>query len=271
VASVPRQPVVVGDRQTQERQGVEAGGGGARRPGAPRLHGGTPNRLWLADISEHRTAEGKLYCCAIKDVFSNRIVGWAVDKRMKASLVVAAIEMAVARGGGDVAGAILHSDRGSQFRSRKVPTVIPYGGALVDDPDRIDETLFARLGPRRTQAWSTSIVDVSAGQLLYVIPGRSAAGACAWLAARDQAWLNRIEWATLDLSGPLRLAFDTVLPAATQVADPFHLVKLANTKLDECRRRVQNETLGHRGHKTDRLRAALTSLAVPPAPPFNRP
>jgi putative transposase len=78
-----------------------------------------PNRLWLADITEHRTAEGKLYCCAIKDVFSNRIVGWAIDSRMKARLVVAAIEMAVARRG-EVAGCILHSDRGSQFRARKV-------------------------------------------------------------------------------------------------------------------------------------------------------
>ena len=45
----------------------------------------------------------------------------------------------------------------------------------------------------------------------------------------------------------------TMLPDATQIADPFHLIKLANTKLDECRRRVQNETLGHRGHKHDPL------------------
>lgn len=78
-----------------------------------------PNRLWLADLTEHRTAEGKLYLCAIKDVFSNRIVGWSIDSRMKARLVVAAIEMATARRG-DVAGCILHSDRGSQFRARKV-------------------------------------------------------------------------------------------------------------------------------------------------------
>ena len=79
----------------------------------------TPNQVWLADITEHRTAEGKLYCCAIKDLFSNRIVGYSIDSRMKARLVVAAIEMAVARRG-DVAGCILHSDRGSQFRARKV-------------------------------------------------------------------------------------------------------------------------------------------------------
>ena len=78
-----------------------------------------PNQLWLSDITEHRTREGKLYVCAIKDVFSNRIVGWAIDERMKARLVVAALEMAVGRRG-DVAGCILHSDRGSQFRARKV-------------------------------------------------------------------------------------------------------------------------------------------------------
>ena len=80
----------------------------------------TPNTKWLTDITEHRTREGKVYLCAIKDVFSNRIVGWSIDSRMKARLVVAAIEMAVARRDGDVAGCILHSDRGSQFRARKV-------------------------------------------------------------------------------------------------------------------------------------------------------
>ena len=80
----------------------------------------TPNQLWLADITEHHTDQGKLYVAAIKDVFSNRIVGWAIDERMKARLVVAAIEMAVARRDGDVAGCIFHSDRGSQFRARKV-------------------------------------------------------------------------------------------------------------------------------------------------------
>jgi transposase InsO family protein len=83
------------------------------------FHADAPNRVWLADITEHRTDEGKLYCCAIKDLFSNRIVGWSIDSRMKARLVVAAIEVAVARRG-EVAGCILHSDRGSQFRARKV-------------------------------------------------------------------------------------------------------------------------------------------------------
>jgi transposase InsO family protein len=78
----------------------------------------TPNQLWLSDITEHRTGEGKLYLCAIKDVFSNRIVGYSIDSRMKSRLATTALSSAVARRGG-VAGCILHSDRGSQFRSRK--------------------------------------------------------------------------------------------------------------------------------------------------------
>ncbi|MBU8859751.1 MULTISPECIES: IS3 family transposase [unclassified Micromonospora] len=77
-----------------------------------------PNRLWLADITEHRTGEGKLYLCAIKDVWSNRIVGYSIDSRMKSRLAVNALRNAAARRG-DVAGCVLHTDRGSQFRSRK--------------------------------------------------------------------------------------------------------------------------------------------------------
>ncbi len=72
--------------------------------------------------TEHRTAEGKLYLCAIKDVYSNRIVGYSIDSRMKSRLAVAALNNAVAMraaAGDDVAGCIVHSDRGSQFRSRK--------------------------------------------------------------------------------------------------------------------------------------------------------
>ena len=78
----------------------------------------TPNELWLVDITEHMTAEDKLYLCAIKDAFSGRIVGYSIDSRMKSRLAVQAVENAV-QVRGDVAGCIVHSDRGSQFRSRK--------------------------------------------------------------------------------------------------------------------------------------------------------
>jgi transposase len=146
--------------------------------------------------------------------------------------------------------------------------VLAYGQVLVDDPDRfgdvaalgLDETLRCRLGPWRRQAWTTQIVDVGAGQLLDVVEGRTAHGPIAWLAARPQQWRDRVEWATLDLSGPYRRTFDVILPDAVQVADPFHLVKLANQKLDECRRRVQNETIGHRGRSDDPLYRARRLL-----------
>lgn len=56
----------------------------------------TPNQLWLSDITEHWTGEGKLYLCAVKDVFSNRIVGYSIGSRMKSRLAVAALDNAVA-------------------------------------------------------------------------------------------------------------------------------------------------------------------------------
>jgi len=82
-----------------------------------------PNLVWLTDITEHATAEGKLYLCAIKDVYSNRIVGYSIDSRMKASLAVAALRNAVALRA-PTAGLIIHSDRGSQFRSKKFVRVL---------------------------------------------------------------------------------------------------------------------------------------------------
>jgi putative transposase len=74
-----------------------------------------PNLLWLTDITEHPTAEGKLYLCAVKDACSKRIVGYSIGARMTADLAVNALANALAlRGGVDT---IVHSDRGSQFRS----------------------------------------------------------------------------------------------------------------------------------------------------------
>jgi transposase len=148
--------------------------------------------------------------------------------------------------------------------------VLSYGTPLVEDPKRIgavtalglDETLFCRRGRWRTQQWCTSIVDVSPGhtQLLDVVAGRSATGPSRWLEARPTGWRDEIGFGVLDLSGPYRKTFDDTLPDATQVADPFHLVRLANTKLDECRRRVQNETIGHRGRADDALYRARRLL-----------
>ena len=75
-----------------------------------------PNEKWLTDITEHRTGEGKLYLCAIKDCYSNKIVGYSIDSRMKSSLAAAAIRNAIALR--SPVGTVCHSGRGSQHRLR---------------------------------------------------------------------------------------------------------------------------------------------------------
>jgi transposase InsO family protein len=111
----------------------------------------------------HATSEGKLYLCAVKDVFSGRIVGYSVDSRMQSGLAVAALESAVARRN-SAAGCVVHSDRGSQFRSRKVAAVLTRHG-LVGSMGRVGaagdnaamESFFALLQKNvlDRRAWAT--------------------------------------------------------------------------------------------------------------------
>jgi len=94
-----------------------------RKPGPP-VHddlvlrdftAAVPNQLWLTDITQHPTAQGKLYLCAVKDACSRRIVGYSIDNRMTSALAVHALRNALSLLGH--IEAIVHSDRGSQFRS----------------------------------------------------------------------------------------------------------------------------------------------------------
>lgn len=109
--------------------------GNGKRPG-PAVHddhvqrdftAAAPDTVWVTDITEHPTAEGTLYCCAIKDLFSNRIVGYALDERMTAQLAVAALRTAVARRQ-PTGVVVVHSDRGSQFRARSFRAVLSAAG-----------------------------------------------------------------------------------------------------------------------------------------------
>lgn len=124
----------------------------------------TVDQLWLTDITEHWTDEGKLYLCAIKDACSGRIVGYSIDSRMQSRLAVTALSNAVARRSHDVAGCIVHSDRGSQFRSRKFVSALNRHG-LVGSMGRVGaagdnaamESFFALLQRNvlDRQRWST--------------------------------------------------------------------------------------------------------------------
>jgi len=80
------------------------------------FHATNPNELWLTDITEHPTGEGKLYCCVVLDLYSRKVVGWAIDRHCESSLVNDALEKA---GSSRTTSAetVIHSDHGSQFTS----------------------------------------------------------------------------------------------------------------------------------------------------------
>lgn len=82
-----------------------------------RFRADAPDRLWLTDITEHPTREGKVYLAAVLDVFSRRIVGWSIADHLRAELVVDALEMARWRRRPAPGRTVLHSDRGSQYTS----------------------------------------------------------------------------------------------------------------------------------------------------------
>ncbi|NHC47691.1 transposase, partial [Motilibacter aurantiacus] len=106
----------------------------------------------------------------------------------------------------------------------------------------------------------TSMVDLTRDQhgnvrarLLDVVPGRSGTAYSRWLAAQSEAFTATVEHAALDPFRGYANAIRDELPDAVAVLDAFHVVKLGTTVVDQTRRRVQQDTLGHRGHKDDPL------------------
>jgi len=136
-----------------------------------------------------------------------------------------------------------------------------HGTPLVDDPARtagvrclgVDETSFLRAGPRRRARFVTGLVDLGRSRLLDVVDGRAGSAVTRWLADRDQGWLSAVERVALDPYRGYYNALVSGLDAPEVVVDAFHIIRLANTVVDEVRRRVQQETLGHRGHAGDPL------------------
>ena len=86
-----------------------------------------------------------------------------------------------------------------------------------------------------------------------MVEGNSAVELRRWTANADPAWLAGIEVVATDLAQSFRAGLSPHLDHAVRVADPFHVVRVANRCLDAVRRRVQNETLKHRGRRDDPL------------------
>lgn len=117
----------------------------------------------------------------------------------------------------------------------------------------VDEKRFTNATREHRTTFTTQIFDLDHGVLLEVLNGRSADTLGDWLKTQGDEWCDRITLATLDPAAGYRKALDEHLSNAQRVVDHFHAVKLANTAIDDVRRRVQQETLGHRGRKGDPL------------------
>ncbi len=139
--------------------------------------------------------------------------------------------------------------------------VIEHGTPLVDDPHRVgrvrqlgvDETSFLKATREHPIIYATGLVDLERHVLIDITEGNSAKDVRRWLANADPRWLADIKVVATDLAESFRAGLSPHLDHARRVADPFHVVRVGNRCLDQVRRRVQNETLGHRGRKHDPL------------------
>jgi putative transposase len=110
-----------------------------------------PDELWVTDITEHPTREGKVYCAVVLDVFSRRVVGWAIDASQTAALVTNALGMAIEQRRPST-GTVIHSDQGTQFTSwaftqRAIDSgLVPSMGSIGDCYDNaVIESFWSRM------------------------------------------------------------------------------------------------------------------------------
>ncbi len=146
-----------------------------------------------------------------------------------------------------------------------------YGTALLQaDTKRLkettaiglDETLFVRQGPYKKKLWSTTVCDVANHQLIDVLPTRDFTEVAGWLRRRPHHVKENLEYGCLDMSRTYNAVFRVVTPKVTRVIDRFHVMRHAIYAVDEVRRRVQQQRLGHRGRKDDPLYRARKLLVI---------
>ena len=146
--------------------------------------------------------------------------------------------------------------------------VVRYGTPLVDDPRRVgqvlalgvDEHSYLAATPTHHTIYATSLVDLDRRHVIDLFEGKSAQKLRNWTAKRSKRWLSGVKVVALDLTDTYRSGLHPHLSHARRVADPFHVVRVGNRMVDEVRRRVQTETMGHRGRKDDPLYRARKLL-----------
>lgn len=103
-----------------------------------KFHRLRPNELWVTDITQHRTREGWVYCAAVLDAFSRKIVGWSIDSRQDSILVVNALDMAIRNRRPEPGGIVQLGNREALYR--RTAEISPpgcssrCGGVLIGRP-----------------------------------------------------------------------------------------------------------------------------------------
>jgi transposase len=188
---------------------------------------------------------------------SRRAVRWALEALVVQHLTVVRVAEALAVSWNTANAAVLAEGR----------------RVLIDDPTRFDGVRVVGVDEhvwrhtRRGDKYVTVIIDLTAvrsgtgpARLLDMVEGRSKQAFKSWLAERPRAWREQVEVVAMDGFTGFKTAADEELPDAVAVMDPFHVVHLAGDALDQCRRRVQQDTCGHRGRKEDPLYRARRTL-----------
>lgn len=139
--------------------------------------------------------------------------------------------------------------------------VTEFGEPLVDDEDRVgevdelgvDETSFLKATATHPTEYATGLVDLKKRKMIDFIEGNSADDLRGWIEQQPAAWLEGVKVVATDLTNSYRAGLSPALDQATRVADPFHVTRVGNRAVDDVRRRVQQEQIGHRGRSGDPL------------------
>jgi transposase len=204
--------------------------------------------VWRQDTSKAAAPRAKL---------SRRALRWALEGLVVAHLTVARVADGLGVAWGTANDAVLAEGK----------------RVLIADPNRFDGVAVVGVDEhvwrhtRRGDKYVTVIIDLTGirdgtgpARLLDMVEGRSKQAFKAWLADRPQAWREGIEAVAMDGFTGFKTAASEEIPDAVAVMDPFHVVRLAGEALDQCRRRVQQDTCGHRGYKGDPLYSARRTL-----------
>ena len=206
------------------------------------------DHVWRQDTSQAAEPRSKL---------SRRALSWALEGLVVAHLTVARVAEGLGVAWNTANDAVLAEGR----------------RVLIDDPHRFDGVAVLGVDEhvwrhtRRGDKYVTVIIDLTGirdgtgpARLLDMVQGRSKKAFKTWLADRPQAWLDGVEVVAMDGFTGFKTAAAEELPDAVAVMDPFHAVRLAGEARDQCRRRVQLATCGHRGYKGDPLYTSRRTL-----------